>query len=87
MVTHNADGGAGLRIWRVAGNIRVLNKKTQAADKGWYCRLMADKKAIKIELEMQCVTKRYLVPRASEFLLNIIMKIGVSLKGRNFFTI
>jgi hypothetical protein len=86
MVTHNADGGADLHIWSVADNIRVLNKKTQAADNGWYCRLVADKRAIKIELKIQCVTKRYLVPRVSEFLLNVVMKTGVSLKGRNFFT-
>jgi hypothetical protein len=28
-----ADGGDGLQIWRVAANI--LNKQSQAADKGW----------------------------------------------------
>jgi hypothetical protein len=32
-----ADGGDGLRIWRVAANI--LNKQSRTADRGWPSRL------------------------------------------------
>jgi len=38
-----ADGGDGLKIWRVTANI--LNKQTEAADKGWPSSLEVERRA------------------------------------------
>jgi hypothetical protein len=60
-MVHPQDAdGAGLHIWRVAGNI--LNKQSWTADKGWSCSLNIGR--VLTERKKHC-TKCHRVPRTS----------------------